>query len=148
VPGGDRHAGWRACLVGTLTSLAGAGGVVVGVAAATGTGWRATFPDLLPLAGLEFAADALSGWFLLLIGAVSAVFGWYSIGYAGRDGHGPGSRGALALLPLFVVAMLAVPVAASVSTLLVMWELMAVVSLALVLTEHKHSDTVRTAGVW
>jgi formate hydrogenlyase subunit 3/multisubunit Na+/H+ antiporter MnhD subunit len=131
-----------------LTALSGGAGVVAGAAAATGTVWQASLPGLLPLSGLTFGTDALSGWFLLLVGGVTAVAGVYVIGYAGRDGHGPSSRGAMAVLPLFTAAMLLVPAAASVSTFLLSWELMAVTSLVLVLTEHRHSPAVRSAGVW
>jgi formate hydrogenlyase subunit 3/multisubunit Na+/H+ antiporter MnhD subunit len=139
---------WRARLVGPLVTLSGVAGAAAGLAAATGTGWRAVLPDLLPLAGLEFAADPLSGWFLLLVGSVTAIVGVYTIGYTGRDGHGPGGRGALALVPAFTTAMTLVTVAASVPTLLVTWELMAVSSLLLVATEHRHRPAVRAAAVW
>jgi formate hydrogenlyase subunit 3/multisubunit Na+/H+ antiporter MnhD subunit len=139
---------WRSVAVGGLTGVLGSAGAVAGVAALTGHTWRVWLPDLLPLSGVNFAADALSGWFLLLVGAVTAVVGVYTVGYAGRDGRGPGSRVALALLPGFAVAMLAVPVASSVATLLWAWELMALTSLLLVLTEHRHREPVRVAGVW
>jgi len=139
---------FRAALVGALTALSGAAAVVAGAAAAGGTAWSLVVPDLLPLTGVELATDPLSGWFLLLIGAVTAVCGIYAIGYASRQGHGPGSRTSLALLPLFAASLMLVPVAASVPTLLVGWELMAVTSLLLVLTEHRHAPAVRDAGIW
>jgi formate hydrogenlyase subunit 3/multisubunit Na+/H+ antiporter MnhD subunit len=52
------------------------------------------------------------------------------------------------LLPVFVASMFLVPAAGSVSTFLLAWELMAVTSLLLVLSEHRHSPAVRTAGLW
>src|SRR5674536_353580 len=58
------------------------------------------------------------------------------------------SRTAQAVLPLFVATMLLVPAAASVSTLLVLWELMALTSLVLVLAEHRLRRSVRDAGLW
>lgn len=139
---------WRARLVGTATCLSGVAGVYVGLAAVTGTHWRAAWPHLLPLAGVALGADALTGWFVLIVGAVTAVVGLYTTGYAGRAGHGPGSRTSLGLLPVFTVAMLLVPLAASVPTLLLAWELMAISSLLLVLTEHRHHQAVRSAGIW
>ncbi len=138
----------RAALVGFATALSGAASVVAGVAAAGGTRWHRTIPNILPLTGLEFAVDPLAGWFLVVVGAVTVVAGIYTIGYVGRDGHGPSSRSALVLLPLFCASMMLVPAAASVPTLLVAWELMAVTSLLLVLTEHRHHAAVRDAGVW
>ena len=139
---------WRGATVGTLTTLVGLAGAAAGCWALSGETWHASFPDLLPLAGVEWAVDALSGWLLLLIGAVTAVVGIYTIGYADRSGRGPAARGPLAVLPLFAAAMLAVPAAGSVSTLLWTWELMAIASLLLVVVEHKHSDAARTAGIW
>ncbi len=51
------------------------------------------------------------------------------------------------MLPLFVTAMILVPLAGSVSTFLLAWELMAAASLVLVLSEH-HRDEVRAAGTY
>jgi formate hydrogenlyase subunit 3/multisubunit Na+/H+ antiporter MnhD subunit len=90
----------------------------------------------------------LSGWFLLLVGAVIGTVGVYTVGYAGRDGHGPGSRTAMLILPLFAGSLLLVPTAASVPTFLLTWELMAVASLLLVMTEHRPHDQVRSAVIW
>ena len=70
---------------------------------------------------------------MALTGAVAAAVGLYLIGYA-RQEHL--SRAALTMLPMFVAAMLLVPSAASVTTFLLAWELMAVASLILVLTDH------------
>ncbi|HCU49373.1 MAG TPA: hydrogenase 4 subunit B, partial [Micromonosporaceae bacterium] len=141
-------AAWRARVVGVLTAGSGVAGAVIGGLAVTGTTWHAQLPELLPLAGISLAADPLSGWFLLIIGAVTAAVGVYTMGYGGRDGHGPGSRSAMFTLPLFTAAMLLVPIAASVSTFLLAWELMAVASLVLVLTRHHRHDAVRHAGIW
>jgi hydrogenase-4 component B len=54
---------------------------------------------------------------------------------------------ALVVMPLFVTAMLLVPAAGSVPTFLLMWELMALGSVLLVLTEHRRPE-VRAAGVF
>ncbi|MDQ7904028.1 proton-conducting transporter membrane subunit [Phytohabitans sp. ZYX-F-186] len=139
---------WRSAAVGVATAGVGAAGAAAGVAAVSGHGWRAEYPDVLPLAGVSLAVDPLAGWFLLLTGAVAVVVGVYAIGYAGRGGHGPGARGPLALLPVFVAAMLLVPAAADVPTFLLAWELTAVTSLLLVLVEHRHGPAVLPAGLW
>ena len=153
----------RPLAVGALTAVVGLGGVLAGAAALGGHEWSATAPDLLPLGAATFAVDPLSGAFLLLIGAVALAVGVYSIGYTspggghatdGADGdergqpQGAASRTAQAVLPLFVAAMLLVPVAASVTTLLVLWELMALTSLVLVLAEHRSRASVADAGLW
>jgi formate hydrogenlyase subunit 3/multisubunit Na+/H+ antiporter MnhD subunit len=138
----------RAAVVGLSTAVAGGAGAVAGAVAAGGSHWQRSIPDILPLAGIDLAVDPLSGWFLVLVGAVTTIAGSYTIGYVGRTGAGPGSRGALFLLPLFTASMMVVPIAASVPALLAAWELMAVTSLLLVLTEHRHHDGVRAAAIW
>ncbi|WP_213453224.1 proton-conducting transporter transmembrane domain-containing protein [Rhizomonospora bruguierae] len=139
---------WRSAAVGAVTAAVGVAGAVSGVAAVSGTGWQVRLPGLLPLAGVTLAVDPLAGWFLLLIGGVAAVVGVYTIGYAGTSGLGPAARGSSAVLPVFVAAMLLVPAAGSVSTFLLAWELMAMASLLLVLSEHRHSRAVRSAALW
>ncbi|MBC7299277.1 MAG: hydrogenase 4 subunit B, partial [Demequina sp.] len=58
------------------------------------------------------------------------------------------SRTTQATVPLFVASMLLVPASDSITTLLVVWELMALTSLVLVLTEHALRPSVREAGLW
>jgi hydrogenase-4 component B len=167
----------RPLTAGGLTAVVGLGGVLAGSAALAGQVWSLTLPDLLPLGVAEFAVDPLSGVFLLMIGAVAVAAGLYSVGYTspgGRhaidanpapdgqpeiaapdvdgapvaDGEAAASRTAQAMLQLFVAAMLLVPVAATVTTLLVLWELMALSSLVLVLAEHRLRRSVADAGLW
>ena len=61
--------------------------------------------------------------------------------------RGLDSRVVQATYPLFVWSLLFVPVAASVSTFLLLWELMAVTSLLLVLAEHRHNPAARRRPV-
>jgi formate hydrogenlyase subunit 3/multisubunit Na+/H+ antiporter MnhD subunit len=139
---------WRSRLVGALLAIAGGSATFAGSAAVTGHGWDYQQSQVFPPVGLELGLDALSGWFVALVGAVVLVVGVYTIGYAGRGGHGASSRGAMSMLPLFVAALLLVPAAGSVATFLLAWELMAVTSLLLVVTEHRHNEPVRAAAVW
>ncbi|MEV7981273.1 proton-conducting transporter membrane subunit [Streptomyces sp. NPDC086519] len=135
--------------VGVLTAGVGVGGGAAGVAALGGSGWADTFPGVLPLAGAPAAVDALAGLFMAVAGAVVAAVAVYGIGYAAGHGpHGLGSRTAQAVLPPFALTLVLVPVAASVSTFLVLWELMALGSLLLVLAEHRERASVGQAGVW
>ena len=53
-----------------------------------------------------------------------------------------------AVLPLLAASLMLVPAAGSVSTLLVLWELMALTSLVLVLAEHHLRAGVGRAGLW
>ena len=98
---------------------------------------------LLPLSGVQLRLDPLGGFFMALTGAVAVAVGVYSIGYARRGHLG---RVPLSVLPMFVAAMLLVPAAASVTTFLLAWELMAVASLVLVLAEHTRAQ-VRSAAL-
>jgi formate hydrogenlyase subunit 3/multisubunit Na+/H+ antiporter MnhD subunit len=136
----------RVLIAGSSTILCGAFGVVTGVLALAGHTYATSIPQLLPLSEAALAVDPLSGVFCVLIGGVAIITGLYSLGYFGK--HHSGSRTAQGLLPLFVASMILVPVAANVTTFLVLWELMALVSLALVLAEHRSRPAVRDAGVW
>jgi hydrogenase-4 component B len=138
----DRRA--PAIASGSITSAIGVLGAVVGIAAMfhhfepIRIGW------LLPLVGVDLGLDPLAGLFMAVTGAVAVPVGIYAIGYARRERL---PMLALAMLPLFVAFMLLVPAAASVTTFLFAWELMALASLVLVLTEH-HRAEVRAAGVF
>jgi formate hydrogenlyase subunit 3/multisubunit Na+/H+ antiporter MnhD subunit len=132
-------------------------GLVAGIAALGGQSFHARLPGLLPLAGVQVALDPLGGWFVAVTGGVLAVAALYGIGYAShgqskhgqsKHGHSPPGPGVLAALPVFAAALLLVPAAASVSTLLVLWELMAATSLVLVLAEHRARPAVAEAGWW
>jgi formate hydrogenlyase subunit 3/multisubunit Na+/H+ antiporter MnhD subunit len=156
----------RPVCVGGATALTGLGGLLAGAAALTGRQWSARWPGILPFGETVLRVDALSGAFLVIVGAVAIAAGVYSIGYTAPGGRhvtdtehidnnadhhvgtGAASRTAQLTLPLFVAAMLAVPLADSVSTLLLAWELMALTSLVLVLAEHRLRRSVGEAGLW
>ncbi|SNT62597.1 Formate hydrogenlyase subunit 3/Multisubunit Na+/H+ antiporter, MnhD subunit [Actinomadura meyerae] len=138
--------GARRVAAGTLTAAGGAAAAVAGTAAMLGGEWSARLPGLLPLAGVRLALDPLGGLFLAVTGAVAVCAAVYGIGYTR---HGDlGGRVPQAMPPVFVAAMVLVPAAASVSTFLLAWELMALASLLLVVAEHRGRDEVRTAGLW
>ncbi len=140
----------RTAVVGGGLAVVGAAALLAGVAAMSGQTLTVAVPDLLPLFGLLFTVDSLAGLFLAITGGVTVAVGVYGIGYCRRDRHGHGldSRGFQAVLPLFVLAMLSVPAAASVGTLLLTWELMALTSLLLVVAEHRRRSGVASAGRW
>ncbi|MFA1538252.1 proton-conducting transporter transmembrane domain-containing protein [Actinomadura monticuli] len=138
--------GPRRAVAGALTAAGGAAAVVAGAAAIGGGEWSVHLPGLLPLAGIRLALDPLGGLFLAVTGAVAVCAAGYGIGYTrhgGLDGRVP-----QAMAPVFLAAMALVPAAASVSTFLLAWELMAVASLLLVVAEHRRRDEVRAAGLW
>ncbi|QLY28097.1 hypothetical protein H0264_22135 [Nocardia huaxiensis] len=142
VPPGHEPVG--SVVSGVVTSALGVCGVAVGIAGLLGPARSLSVGWLLPLAGVYLQLDRLAGFFLALTGAVAVPVGVYVIGYARRERL---SRLSLAVLPVFVAAMLLVPVAGAVTTFLLAWESMALASLVLVFTEHGRAVT-RRAGVF
>ncbi len=139
-----RRARLQALLSGGVTAALGAVGLALGLSVIFGGSRELRIGWLLPLVGLQLNLDALGALFVAATGAVSVTAGIYTVGYARREHL---ARFPLAVLPLFVAAMLLVPAAGSVTTFLLAWELMAAASLVLVLTEH-HRAEVRSAGVF
>ena len=99
----------------------------------------------LPIAPLTVSPTPLGALFMIIVGAVGAVAAVYAIGYA----HGPAdSRTAWTMLAVFIAGMLLVTEAADVVTFCLAWELMALSSTALVLTEYATRRDVRSAAAW
>ncbi len=101
--------------------------------------------QLLPLTGVTLSLTPLGAVFVVTTAVVAMASTLYWLGYAS---HGLNSRTASVALPLFVTSMLMVPCAASVSTFLVLWELMALSSLALVLNDQARREEARSAAQW
>jgi formate hydrogenlyase subunit 3/multisubunit Na+/H+ antiporter MnhD subunit len=136
----------RTLLTGVLTAGCGAGGLLAAMGVlATGRPVEAEFPHLLPFAGLSFRLDAFGAVFVLVAGGGASAAALYGISYT-RD-HLSG-RSFQALVPAFVLTLLLVPAANSMSTFLMLWELMAVTSLLLVLAEQRRSPNAREAAMW
>ena len=133
-----------ALVSGVLTATVGLAGAIVGVGAIFHRYDVVQVDWLLPFTGVRFALDPLGGLFVSVTGAVAVPVGLFAIGYGRRERL---PRLALLAMPLFVASMLLVPAAGSVSTFLLMWELMALGSVVLVMTDHKRLE-VRAAGVF
>jgi formate hydrogenlyase subunit 3/multisubunit Na+/H+ antiporter MnhD subunit len=129
---------------GIVTFWLGAAGVWLGLIGMFGVPRPLRIGWLLPLSGLDLTLDPVGGLFVVITGAVAIAVGAYVIGYARHEDWGSVP---LAVLPLFVTAMLLVPAAGSMTTFLLAWELMAVSSLVLVFTEDAR-EAVRSAGVF
>ncbi|MCV7411803.1 hypothetical protein AWC05_15210 [Mycobacterium florentinum] len=125
------------------TSGVGILGLWLGLQAIFGSVRPVAVDWLFPLSGIRIELDGLGGFFVALTGAVAVPVGCYAIGYARREQL---SGVTLALLPVFVAAMELVPAAGSVTTFLLAWELMAITSLILVLSEYTRPQ-VRSAGL-
>ena len=100
---------------------------------------------LMPLSNFSLALDRFGALFVVITAVVGICAMVFRFGYAG---HGLSSRTASCILPLFVTTLLLVPAASNVTTFLFLWELMAVTSLFLVLTDHAHRREVQAAGQW
>jgi formate hydrogenlyase subunit 3/multisubunit Na+/H+ antiporter MnhD subunit len=133
-----------AALLSGIAAVVGVAGIGFGGAALFHRFAPIRIGWLLPLVGADLRPDRLGGLFAALVGAVAVPVGVFAVGYSRRERL---PRTALVLLPLFVAAMTLVPLAGSVTTFLFAWELMAIVSLLLVLTEHRRAEA-RTAGVY
>jgi len=99
-------------------------------------------PMGLPWLGAHLHIDALSGFFLVVLGLGGAVISLYAIGY-GRHEDEP--LRVLAFYAPFIGAMTMVVLAADAFTFLLSWEVMSLLSWALVLTNHREAAT-RNAG--
>lgn len=136
----------RALVVGVLSVIMAAAGLAGAVEVlASGHPFTAHLPSLLPLAGVELSLDPLGAIFVAATAGIAIATAIYGIGYAR---YGTSGRAVQCVLPLFVLSLLLVPAAASVTTFLALWEAMALTSLLLVATEHRHRAEARDAAVW
>jgi formate hydrogenlyase subunit 3/multisubunit Na+/H+ antiporter MnhD subunit len=103
--------------------------------------WR----EVLPLTGVTIDLDPLGAWFMFVAAVVIVAVSVYAIGYCD---HALAGRSVQGTFPLFAATLVLVPAAGSMSTFLVLWELMAVTSLLLVGAEHRERPAVRQATVW
>lgn len=113
---------------------------------ALGGGGPATalrLPLGLPWIGAHLRLDALAAFFLLIVGIGGGATSLYAIGY-GRHEAEP-SR-VLPFYPGFLGAMTLVILADDAFTFLVAWEVMSLLSWALVMAHHRE-DEVRRAGL-
>lgn len=109
---------------------------------ATGDGGARVLPLGVPWLGAHLRLDALSGFFLVVLGTGGAAASVYAIGY-GRHEAEPDR--VLPFYPAFLAAMALALLAADAFSFLVAWEAMSVLSWALVLAHHRPAAT-RTAG--
>jgi hydrogenase-4 component B len=118
--------------------------LLTGLAALLGNGAEAklALPFGLPWLGAHLRLDALSAFFLVVIGLGGGVTSLYAIGY-GRHEHEP--QRVLPFYPAFIGAMALVVLADDTFTFLISWEVMSLLSWALVLTHHRDAAT-REAG--
>jgi formate hydrogenlyase subunit 3/multisubunit Na+/H+ antiporter MnhD subunit len=125
-----------------LTSTAGA---LTGALALAGWHGSLSIPFALSADPVELAPTQLGGLFMLMASIVGILVSVYGIGYAHGATASPMSWAALAV---FLVGMQLVPAAADAVSFLLMWEVMALGSTVLLLTEHFRRHEVNSAVVW
>ena len=121
-----------------------AAGVMTGALAVGGDRGFVEIPTSLGLGDVGLVATSLGGFFMVVVAGGGAVAAVFAIGYVGPSG----TRTGWVALPVFLGAMQLVPAAADAVSFLLMWELMAVASTVLVLTEYGRRAEVRAAALW
>jgi hydrogenase-4 component B len=140
----------RPVALGRVTHLSAAAGGLATVAAGGLGLWGARggvrVSWLLPPPGAELALDGLAGFFLILVGGLALPVSIYAIGYTA--GRGEGLPGLGAAYNAFLGAMVLVVVAGNVLTFLVAWELMALASYFLVMSDPEERGVTRAGWVY
>jgi formate hydrogenlyase subunit 3/multisubunit Na+/H+ antiporter MnhD subunit len=122
-----------------------AGFVVEGFVGLTGPVQRLVLPLGLPWIGTNLRLDALSGFFLILVGIGGAGASLFALGYGRREAH-PGRI--LPFYPAFMAAMALVVIADDAFTFLFAWELMSLTSWALVKAHHQEEGNAQAGFVY
>ncbi len=137
---------WRVIVVSAGTGAAAISALVVSIDVLhTGRVVSIATSRLLPFTGVQLHLDPMGALFVAITAAVAVAVSVYIVGYSN---HHPMTRSSACAFPIFVTSMLLIPAAWSVTTFLFGWELMAVASLVLVLTDHRRSPDVRSAAIW
>jgi hydrogenase-4 component B len=142
VPTGDAFFARR--LAFPLGTLAGLALSVFGLQAIWSVAEQLTLPLGLPDLPFHLRLDPLAGFFLLLLGSVSAGISFYAGGYFAGE-----TRGRLAMIAaqyhVFLASMAFVILADDAYLFMVAWETMALSSYFLVTTDHRE-PAIRRAG--
>ena len=133
VYGSSLVASLLSCLTGTAHLLSGSAAE------------RLTLPLGLPWLGTHFRLDALSAYFLAVVGLGTFAASLFALGY-GRHEKTP-SR-VLPFYSAFLAAMNLVVLADDAFSFLVSWEFMSLSSWALVMAHHREPENVRAGYVY
>ncbi len=135
----------RSLCSGLASAALGVAGAVTGALALAGGQGSTEIPMSIPIDPVVLSPGPLGGFFMIVAGSVGAVAAVYAIGYV----QGPSaSTTSWAALATFMLGMQMVPAAGDAVSFLLAWELMAVASTVLVLTEHRERAEVRSAATW
>ncbi len=141
-----RRDGGTAAVYGAAAALSGLLALLgVWVLAAGGPASRTVLPLGLPWLGAHFRVDALSGFFALLVGAGGTAASLYAIGY-GRHERAP--ERVVPFYGPFLGAMALVVLADDAFSFLMSWELMSLLSWALVVSDHRDAASRQASYVY
>lgn len=130
-------------LAGLVALGAGLGVLIVGQPE------MATLPLGLPWQPWSLRLDALSGWFLVIIGLITGAVGLYGPAYVRDFEQGHSSLAMLGVCTgLFVAGMLLVVLATDAFLFMVAWELMSLASYFLVAFHHEQAASRRAAFLY
>ena len=133
---------------GALLAVGSALGIVAGVRVLLGGDpVSTTFAGAMPGGDWVIGIDRLTAAFLITILAVGALSAIYGIGYM-RYAREPAAWPSHAFFALEVVALALVVCARSIVAFMVAWELMAIGSFLLILTEHGHAEARRAGYIY
>lgn len=135
----------RSAISGAFCALTSAAGALTGALALAGWHGSLNIPLALSLDPIALAPTQLGGLFMLIASIVGILVSVYGIGYAHDAAASPRAWASLAV---FLLGMQLVPAAADVLSFLLLWELMALGSTVLLLTEHARHREVNSAVVW
>ena len=102
---------------------------------------------LQPLGGVSLRVDPLAAFFVSIVGLTGAPASIYALGYLRELDGGVRGRAVHALFNVFLAGMCLVPLADNVATFLFAWEVMALSSYLLVVSDQKQ-EGAPAAGLW
>lgn len=139
-----RSTRWVARVIFPLGALGSLVMAAVGLLALFAAPQSLVLPIGLPGLPLHLRLDALSGFFLFLLGASTVGISTFASGYF-REGEGtaPGLLGMQ--YHVFLAAMCMVMLAADAYSFMLSWEVMAMASYFLVISQHRMAE-IRSAG--
>ena len=119
--------------------------MIEGLQALTAPVQHLQLPLGLPWIGTNFRLDALSGFFIILIGLGGAGASLFALGYGRHEAH---PERVLPFYPAFLAGMTLVTVADDAFTFLFAWELMSLTSWALVMAHHREEGNAEAGFVY
>jgi formate hydrogenlyase subunit 3/multisubunit Na+/H+ antiporter MnhD subunit len=146
-------------LIGGFAARAAAGRILVyggsallclgfvwsGLTALNGSVERLVLPLGLPWIGTNLRLDALSAFFLVLVGLGGAGASLFALGYGRHEAH---PERVLPFYPAFLAGMALVTIADDAFTFLFAWELMSLTSWALVKAHHQEAGNAQAGFIY